>query len=130
MQNKTMEFPTMDLVEGGFTTDGQFVLLRLSTAEQVAIQFSVRVLDLEAFVTFLLQMAANARTSAPAEDRTRYQPIPVSSVSAGELADGMGCLGVTVGGTELMFQLPVAALSDVAHTLLLVGVSEQPQRLS
>lgn len=60
----------------------------------------------------------------------RYQPIPVSGVSAGELADGMGCLGVTVGGTELMVQIPLTVLSEVAQTLLLVGANEQARRPS
>jgi hypothetical protein len=60
----------------------------------------------------------------------RYQPIPISGVSAGELADGMGCLGVTIGGTELMFQIPVKAISEVAHTLMLVGTPENAQRPS
>ena len=39
------------------------------------------------------------------------------------------CLGVTIGGTELVFQIPTAALSEVAHTLLMVG-DAKPPRLS
>jgi hypothetical protein len=46
------------------------------------------------------------------------------------LADGMGCLGVTIGRTELMFQVPTAAISEVARTLLLVGADEHSQRPS
>jgi hypothetical protein len=42
----------------------------------------------------------------------------------------MGCLGVTVGGTELMFQMPVAALGQIAQTLLMVGASDDRRRLS
>jgi hypothetical protein len=42
----------------------------------------------------------------------------------------MGCLGVTVGSTELMFQLPIAAVSKVAQTLLLVGASDGERALS
>jgi hypothetical protein len=49
-------------------------------------------------------MAASVHAARPVEERAQYQPIPVSGVSAGELADGMGCLGVTVGGTELMWK--------------------------
>ena len=66
----------------------------------------------------------------PSEDRVRYQPIPISGISAGALADGMGCLGVTIGTTELMFQVPTAAISEVARTLLLVGADEHSQRPS
>jgi hypothetical protein len=75
-------------------------------------------------------MAASGQAAAPGEDRVQYQPIPVTGVSAGELADGMGCLGVTIGATELMFQIPAAALPELAHTLLLVGAPDEPQRLS
>jgi hypothetical protein len=37
----------------------------------------------------------------------------------------MGCLGVTVGGTECMFQFPTDAVSKVAQTLLLVGTGDR-----
>jgi hypothetical protein len=130
MQQDGLDIPIVEFVEGGMTHDGQGVLLRLSTGDREPINFCLRHSDLEAFVTFLLCMAANVKGAAPNEDRARYQPIPVSGVSAGELADGMGCLGVTIGGTELMFQLPTAALSQVAQTLLLVGVPEDHGVLS
>jgi hypothetical protein len=42
----------------------------------------------------------------------------------------MGCLGITIGNTELMFQLPIAAVSKVAQTLLLVGASDGDRALS
>jgi hypothetical protein len=130
MQGESGEFPTVDVVECGMTPDGGALLLQLSTAERGSVQLSLRVADLEGFVTFLLRMAACANRPQSAEARVRYQPIPVSGVSAGELADGMGCLGVTVGGTELMFQLPLAALSELAHTLLMVGAPEPSGRPS
>jgi len=81
----------------------------------------VRRADLECFVALLLQLALHCRPGASNEKRKAYQPIPISGVSAGELVDGMGCLGVTIGGTELMFQLPVSAFSDLARTMLVVG---------
>jgi hypothetical protein len=125
---KTIEFPMVALVEGGVTTDGEQVLLQLMTVEDGPINFGLRLADMESFVTFLLQMAASAKQPSPTEDRVRYQPIPISGISAGALADGMGCLGI--GGTELMFQVPTAAISEVARTLLLVGADEQSQRPS
>jgi hypothetical protein len=130
MQQDTLEFPVIECVEGGVTDDGQSMLLKLSTVEHGSIRFCLRHCDLEAFVTFLLRMAANSAGSAPKDDRVRYQPIPVSGISAGELADGMGCLGVTIGGTELMFQMPAAAISKVAQTLLLVGDPDDHRILS
>jgi hypothetical protein len=33
-------------------------------------------------------------------------------------------LGVTIGGTELMFQIPAKILSEVGQTLMLVGMPE------
>jgi hypothetical protein len=124
MPQQTLEFPVVEGVEGGMSSDGQAVLLKLSTVENEAIHFCLRQEDLEAFVTYLLCMAATRRGTTPPTDRVRYQPIPASGVCAGELADGMGCLGVTVGSTELMFQLPISAVSKVAETLMLVGAAE------
>src|SRR3977135_2064466 len=118
MTQHDVEFPVIAAVEGGATDDGQFVLLQLLMVEGGPIRFSLRPVDLESFVTYLLRIAANLGGGTPSDERVQYQPIPISGVSAGELADGMGCLGVTVGGTELMFQMPAAALSQVAQTLL------------
>jgi hypothetical protein len=129
-QPSNIEFPVVAGLEGGATDDGQFVLLQLATVESGPIHFSLRPADLESFVTFLLRIAARLGSGAPATDRVQYQPIPISGVSAGELADGMGCLGVTVGDTELMFQMPAAALSQVAQTLLAVGVPQDRGRMS
>jgi hypothetical protein len=130
MQQDGLEFPVVEGVEGGMTSDGQTVLLSLTTVENASIRFCLRHSDLEAFVTYLLCMAANRRDAAPRTDRVRYQPIPASGVCAGELADGMGCLGITIGSTELMFQLPIAAVSKVAQTFLLVGASDGERALS
>lgn len=130
MQSETVEFPTIGEIQGDISADGQRILLQFSAARGGAVQFGLRMADLESFVTLLLRMAACGRADGPAEDRLQYQPIPASGVSAGELADGMGCLGVTVGGTELMFEIPVTAISGIAHTLLTVGAQEPPRRLS
>jgi hypothetical protein len=130
MRQDTLEFPVIEGVEGGLSDEGQAVLLKLTTVDNAAIHFCLRHCDLEAFVTYLLCMASSRRDAAPRQDRVRYQPIPASGICAGELADGMGCLGVTVGSTELMFQLPIAAVSKVAETLMLVGASNGERALS
>lgn len=103
------------------TDDGQGVLVQLLTISGEPIRFSLRRADLEKFLTLFLRTAANLGSSATAEDRVQYQPIPISAMSAGELSDGSGCVGVTVGSTELMFQIPLARLSEIAQTLLTVG---------
>jgi hypothetical protein len=131
MPQNVLEFPVVEGVEGGISDDGQAVLLKLTTVDEAAIHFCLRHSDLEAFVTYLLCMASSRKDdAAPRQDRVRYQPIPASGICAGELADGMGCLGVTVGSTELMFQLPIAAVSKVAETLMLVGASDGDRALS
>jgi hypothetical protein len=130
MPQDTLEFPVIEGVEGGLSDDGQAVLLKLTTVEDAAIHLCLRHCDLEAFVTYLLCMASSRRDAVPRAERVRYQPIPVSGICAGELADGMGCLGVTVGSTELMFQLPIAAVSKVAETLMLVGACDGGRALS
>jgi hypothetical protein len=100
MTQHDVEFPVIAAVEGGATDDGQFVLLQLLMVEGGPIRFSLRPVDLESFVTYLLRIAANLGGGTPSDERVQYQPIPISGVSAGELADGMGCLGVTVGGAR------------------------------
>lgn len=130
MLQNDIEFPVVADVEGGVTDDGQFVLLQVLTVEGAPVRVSLRPADLEKLVTFLLRIAAIFTGVPGSGERTQYQPIPACAISAGELADGMGCLGVTVGGTELMFQLPVAALSQVAQTLLMVGTPGQRRRMS
>ena len=93
MPHETIAFPMVALVEGGVTTDGEQVLLQLMTVEDGPINFGLRLADMESFVTFLLQMAASANQPSPSEDRVRYQPIPISGISAGALADGHGLPG-------------------------------------
>jgi hypothetical protein len=124
-----VDFPTAVYLEGGVTDDGQAVLVRLFTADKVPIQFSVKNIDLEDLLTFFLRMASSV-AHGTAEDRVQYQPIPISAVSAGELADGSGCLGVTLGSTELMFQMPLAQMSQLAQNLLIVGTPNDRSRMS
>ena len=130
MQSDTVDFSPVAFVEGCVSPDGQRLLLRFLPVENDPIQVSLPVKDIESVVTLLLRIAGTITAEQPREDRMRYQPIPVSGLSDGELADGMGCLGITLGATELMFQIPCAALTEVAHTLLLVGDRDDPDRLS
>jgi hypothetical protein len=129
MHHDGIDFPTVAFVEGSMTSDGEAVLLQLSSAEHGPIQFSLRAADLEPFVTFILRMAASRQVPVPAQDRSQYQPIPLSALSAGELEDGTCGLGVTIGGTELMFQIPAKVLSEIGQTLMLVGMPDQSRPL-
>ena len=129
MHHDGIDFPTVEFVEGRMSSDGEAVLLQLSSAGQ-PIHFSLRAADLEPFVTFILQMAASRPMPAPAQDRSQYQPIPLSGLSAGELEDGTCGLGVTIGGTELMFQIPAKILSEVGQTLMLVGAPDELRPLA
>lgn len=127
-QPEHIDFPVVAYGEAGVTGDGQAVLVQLFTVGGTALHFSVKRSDLEQFVTLFLRMAANFGPDAAVDERVQYQPIPVSGMSAGELADGSGCVGVTVGGTELMFQLPLARLAEIGQTLLTVGGAPTDQR--
>jgi hypothetical protein len=129
MQQDGIDFPTVEFVEGGMSSDGEAVLLQLWSAGQ-PIHFSLRAADLEPFVTFILQMAASTPVPSLTQDRSQYQPIPLSALSAGELEDGSCGLGVTIGGTELMFQIPAKVLSEVGQTLMLVGAADESRPLT
>jgi hypothetical protein len=125
-----LDFPLVACLEGGVTDDGQAVLVQIITSEGAPIHFCLKQIDLEKFLTFFLRIAAGLRCGEPAQDRVQYQPIPISGVSAGELADGRGCLGVVLGSTELMFQMPLEKLTDFARSLLLVGAPADRCRMS
>jgi hypothetical protein len=130
-QPEPSDFPIIACGEAGVTDDGQAVLVQLFTVGGLAIHFSVKRIDLEKIVTLLLRTAANFGPGHAVEDRVQYQPIPVTGMSAGELADGSGCVGVTVGSTELMFQLPLGRLAEIGQTLLTVGgAPTDPRRMS
>ena len=130
MLQDSLEFPVVEGVEGGITDDGQAVVLKLSTVENESIHFCLRHCDLEAFVTYLLLHGGEPPGCGAAGGPGALSADPGFGDMAGELADGMGCLGVTIGSTELMFQLPIAAVSKVAQTLLLVGASDGERALS
>jgi hypothetical protein len=121
MRHDGIDFPTVEFVQGSMTPDGDAVLLQLSSGDG-PIQFSLRAADLEPFLTFILRMAASRAVPIPAEERSQYQPIPLAGLSAGELEDGSCGLGVVIGGTELMFQIPAKILAEVGQTLMLVGM--------
>ena len=130
-QPQHIDFPVIAYGEAGVTDDGRAVLVQLFTVGGEALYFSVKRIDLEKIVTLFLRMAANFGPEAAVEERVQYQPIPVSGMSAGELADGTGCVGVTVGGTELMFQLPLGRLAEIGRTFLTVGgAPTDPRRMS
>lgn len=128
MRHGGIDFPTVEFVEGSVSADGETVLLQLSSG-QGSIHFSLRAADLEPFLTFILRMAASRRVPVPSLDRSQYEPIPLSALSAGELEDGTCGLGVTIGGTELMFQIPAKILAEVGQTLMLVGMPEAARPL-
>lgn len=128
MRHGGVDFPTVEFVEGSVSPDGETVLLQLSSG-QGPIHFSLRAADLEPFLTFILRMAASRRVPVPGTDRSQYEPIPLSALSAGELEDGTCGLGVTIGGTELMFQVPAKILAEVGQTLMLVGMPETTRPL-
>jgi hypothetical protein len=119
-------FPVVAHAEGAISEDGRAVLCRLQTIEHGPVHLGLRLVDVHDFVTFLLRLVGQSPVRAAA--RTVCQPIPVSGISAGELEDGNGCLGVEIGGGELIFEMPNSALSEIGRTLLTAS-APQTQRL-
>src|SRR5262245_42773710 len=95
-----VDFPIVAYLEGGITDDQQAVAVRLVTVEGAAIHFCLKKVDLEKFVTFFLRIAGSLGHAAASADCAQCEPIPISAISVGELADGSGCLGVTFGSTD------------------------------
>jgi hypothetical protein len=114
-------FPVIAHAEGAISADGRALLVKLETIDQGPLRFGLKIGDVHDFVTFLLRLVADAEGDNP-PSRPVYQPIPVSGISAGELEDGNGCLGVTIGGGELVFEMPTSALSEIGRTLLAASV--------
>jgi hypothetical protein len=121
-------FPIAAHAAGGFTADGRGILLEIQTKAAGPIRLCLHLSEVQDFVTFLLRLAAQGPTDQAAP-RTEYQPIPVSTISAGEFTDGTGLLGVTVGSAELVFEIPAQALPAVARTLMAVVAPADKQRM-
>jgi hypothetical protein len=110
-------FPVIAYADGAISEDGRAVLLKMETIEHGPVHCGMKVGDVHDFVTFLLRLVTHRQVgNRPA--RRPHQPIPVTGVSAGELEDGNGCLGLTIGGDELLFEMPTSALSEIGRTLM------------
>ena len=127
MTQKDDLFPVVTYAEGAVSDDGGIVLCKVQTVAQSPLHFGIKREDLHDFVSFLLRLVANAG-GASLPGRPVYQTIPVTAASVGELEDGNSCLGVTVGGRDLMFEIPSSALSEMGRLLMAASVA-QPDRL-
>ncbi len=130
MPQDSFEFPVIEGVEGGLSDDGQAVLLKLSTVENASNSILPAALRSRGLSHLSFVHGGEPEGCGAAGGPRALSPDPGLGVSAGELADGMGCLGITIGSTELMFQLPIDAVSKVAQTLLLVGTTDGDRVLS
>jgi len=119
-------FPVIAHVEGALSADGRALLLKLQTIDHGPVRFGLKVGDVHDFVTFLLRLVSQAEALNP-PSRPVYQPIPASGISAGALEDGNGCLGITIGSGELVFEMPTTAMSEIGRTLM--AASAPPHRL-
>lgn len=119
-------FPVVTYAEGAVSDDGGVVLCKVQTVADGPLLFGIKREDLHDFVCFLLRLVATAGgPSLPR--RAVYQTIPVTAASVGELEDGNSCLGITVGGRDLMFEIPASALSEMGRLLMAAAVA-QPHR--
>jgi hypothetical protein len=109
-------FPVVSYAEGTRSEDGLAVLCKMQTVGHGPMHLGLRIVDVHDFVTLLLRLVGQSSVGSAVQ--SVCQPIPVSGISAGELEDGNGCLGVTVGGRELVFEMPTSAISEIGRTLL------------
>jgi hypothetical protein len=98
----------------------------MQTVGHGPMHLGLRIVDVHDFVTLLLRLVGQSSDGSAVQ--SVCQPIPVSGISAGELEDGNGCLGVTVGGRELVFEMPTSAISEIGRTLLTAS-APQSQRM-
>jgi hypothetical protein len=119
-------FPVVSYVECAISEDGRAVLCKLRTLEHGPVHLGLRIVDVHDFVTLLLRLVGQSPLGSAV--RSVCQPIPVTGISAGELEDGNGCLGIKVGGGELIFEMPTSALSEIGRTLLAAS-APQIQRM-
>jgi hypothetical protein len=118
--------PVVSYAEGTRSEDGLAVLCKMQTVGHGPMHLGLRIVDVHDFVTLLLRLVGQSSVGSAVQ--SVCQPIPVSGISAGELEDGNGCLGVTVGGRELTFEMPNSALSEIGRTLLTAS-APQTQRM-
>jgi hypothetical protein len=119
-------FPVVSYAEGTRSEDGLAVLCKMQTVGHGPMHLGLRIVDVHDFVTLLLRLVGQSSVGSAVQ--SVCQPIPVSGISAGELEDGNGCLGVTVGGRELVFEMPTSAISEIGRTLLTAS-APQSQRM-
>ena len=119
-------FPIVSYAEGTLSEDGLAVLCKMQTVGHGPMHLGLRIVDVHDFVTLLLRLVGQSPVGSAVQ--SVCQPIPVSGISAGELEDGNGCLGVTIGGRELVFEMPTSALSEIGRTLLMAA-APQSQRM-
>ncbi len=119
-------FPVVTYAEGGVSADGAVVLCRAQTAGHGQIRFALNVGEVHDFVTLLLRLVADHKgENAPP---SVFHTIPVNAVSVSELeGEGdSGCLGVTIGARELMFEIPASAMPEIGQALM--SAAAQPLR--
>lgn len=124
-------FPVVTYAEGAISDDGRAVLCKVQTIEHGQLRFGLKLGDVHDFVTFLLRLVAETDTDIGSDSppaRIVYQTIPVAAVSVGELEGENGCLGVTIGARELMFEIPTSAMPKIGQALMMAS-APQTQRL-
>ena len=123
----THAFPIIHSVEGGPSDDGGMLLVEATGFDGSALRFAIPIDNVQHFIAFLLIWVGKitAARESPAEpsgpESVGHLPIPVSSIAIGEPHGGEGYLAIAVGRAELVFSVPIAAISSVGETLLLAG---------
>src|SRR5258708_23855333 len=119
-------FPIVTYADGTLREDGLAVLCKMQTVGHGPMHLGLRIVDVHDFATLLLRLVG--QNSFGSAEQSVCQSIPVSGISVRELDDWNGCLGVTVDGRELVFEMPTSALSGIGRRLLTAS-APQTQRL-
>ncbi len=120
-------FSVVTYAEAGISGDGSAVLCRVQTSEHGSFRFGLKIGDVHDFVTLLLRLVAEADRDGLAESAA-YRTIPAAAVSVGMLEGDNGCLGVTIGARELVFEVPVSAMPKIGRALMTAS-APQSRRL-
>ena len=118
--------PTLVAFDGGPSLDGKSLRVEATTGEGGALFFTVPFDSMTNLIAFLLIWA-----SATGAKETRkgvnglaspgVGPIPATSVSVPPPNGGEGFIGISVGQVELAFSMPLWALPQLGHTLMLAA---------
>jgi len=127
MSKSESHFPVIYSIDGAPSEDGRFLKIKATAFDGKPIGFAIPVENIRHVVSFLLVwLDSMGSDHARAHDvgtshADQCIPIPASSVGIGEPDNDQGYIGISVGGAELVFSVPLSAFAPLGQSLLLAG---------